>query len=653
MTINLRNAAILLLSHLLGHMLNHILRVHSGFCAPDGGERLFHCPDCPCTFKKVGSLNSHRKRFHKIKRKKKKLAKGLEHDDVTDLPHSCSQCPRWFRRPSLLSRHLRQVHSKDFKSIEGSTTKRVATKDTESISEAPTKLDEEDLIVIDPSTLGMDYSQLTFESSNVLLKDSNATLQSTADTAVTIKKDEDNKTLLCEESSRTAQNNAEEASPCDDDDNDADYHQMANEETLDTFSLADGILPGVVSKEVAATENKQVEEQEEQVPSSVSEVLLDQVLKEEAQRKSQDEDRRDELHLVHVNKCGICSKSFKKPSDLRRHERTHTGEKPFQCAQCDRRFALRSTLTSHQLTHESEQLRRELSFSCHLCPLTFIKKCALKQHLTLHTGSKPYQCQECHRRFRTPALRKIHLLRCHGDSSEAPLPSVDAPSDLHISVPASSLSSALAAVSQIGVPLLGSTLKLQLDFGQENKVDEADNAVTQLKVDEALLSRLSDGGNINLVIKHPKTIVSQQGTVETTERTAVLTGEAPPPPPSGGGDLPESRVDEDPISASVAAASNNSCPVCLKKFKKPTQVRRHLCVHTGQRPHQCNLCGKSYTQRNSLLIHVRTVHAGERMFVCPFCAFSFSQKSNLTTHIERIHADQAKKLVQATGMESQ
>ncbi len=41
----------------------HILRVHSGFCRKEE-ERLYRCPDCPCSFRKVGSLNAHAVRFH-------------------------------------------------------------------------------------------------------------------------------------------------------------------------------------------------------------------------------------------------------------------------------------------------------------------------------------------------------------------------------------------------------------------------------------------------------------------------------------------------------------------------------------------------------------------------------------------------------------
>lgn len=49
--------------------------------------------------------------------------------------------------------------------------------------------------------------------------------------------------------------------------------------------------------------------------------------------------------------CAFCMRRFWSTEDLRRHMRTHSGERPFQCNTCQRKFTLKHSMLRHQKKH--------------------------------------------------------------------------------------------------------------------------------------------------------------------------------------------------------------------------------------------------------------------------------------------------------------
>lgn len=49
--------------------------------------------------------------------------------------------------------------------------------------------------------------------------------------------------------------------------------------------------------------------------------------------------------------CAFCMRRFWSAEDLRRHMRTHTGERPFSCDVCRRRFTLKHSMLRHRKKH--------------------------------------------------------------------------------------------------------------------------------------------------------------------------------------------------------------------------------------------------------------------------------------------------------------
>lgn len=65
-------------------------------------------------------------------------------------------------------------------------------------------------------------------------------------------------------------------------------------------------------------------------------------------------------------------------------------------------------------------------------------------------------------------------------------------------------------------------------------------------------------------------------------------------------------------------------------------------THTGEKPHQCIRCGRSFSRVFLLQIHQRT-HTGEKPYACDTCDKSFAQQGDLAAH-KRIHSGNMKSL---------
>ena len=330
---------------------------------------------------------------------------------------------------------------------------------------------------------------------------------------------------------------------------------------------------------------------------------------------SQIQELRDHLplHSVESNqslKCKFCDRDFNDPSGLRKHLLRHKN-KNHSCEICGKDAMNISSCRRHKKFHCQQ-------IACHVCGRVMSSACKLKEHMNVHTGDKPIECDVCHKKLPSSSALKNHKTRMHNKNNGGnkcficgKLFKTPFARNTHHFVKHTEEERRQhnVIVKMFTCHICGKTLRTEYKTSHLNKHKSKSEILHVCEICGKGFIRRS------LLTEHMMEHKDEQGDLCLTEV--------------------KKEILETSLQFEKEYELKHACDICGKKFRFVSSLAYHKKVHNTDKPHRCDVCGKGFKFEHRLRQHERK-HFGDEPFSCEICGKKFQRyillQSHMSTH---------------------
>ncbi|KAJ6648867.1 Zinc finger protein [Pseudolycoriella hygida] len=395
------------------------------------------------------------------------------------------------------------------------------------------------------------------------------------------------------------------------------------------------------------------------------------------EKNSADQERKFECTVQN------CRSLFKRKGHLKEHMKSHLGVKSHKCEICLKSFGKMSILNRHLLYHSNEK-----KFKCGICSASFISNNQLKRHSLKHTNQRNVMCPYCHKRFKSKATCRIHL-QIHKNEwvkkfkEQLKSGTIQLEEDIPHSATYNTILDFIAPPTSEAFN--DTTSHLQNEIVSENGQVLVSNVIEPTQVDDSrnqfeyflLLPTNNVGGEVRteadqfvvndeqLNFANLQFIQLDQSSLLEIQDSALMLNDQRNENPIevqlselglqvDSNDYSTPKTGSEDTSANVVIVESNEtpkknptslrkrkstkpinkCETCLKIFSKPVDLRRHIRTHTMEKPFSCSLCPKAFGLKSTLQNHIKHRHMSiKQTFPCTVCWKGFSSRHSMLTHM--------------------